>query len=259
MTLRTCTRCNSALTLEDRSCRACGHPLLPVEPPPNVPPGPHGAHHHRSVAWRPAVRLCVYIAVTAVVTVTIAIVAQARAPVEHGVPASLVAASKSNSAARAEERGRLAAIAEAAANADRCSKVFRPLLAALHGLDDDLDIGVTFLQYTNSLKRANRRYQSAGDSLNDVTPNCLRVVGRPAESTLRTYVAAKAMWYRCGTTISCTFDALTRSLRHRWADAHRTLKKASKALNDLVATGDPATGSADGGSSAASVRTVMAA
>lgn len=220
MNTTTCPSCGGPMTEGVEHCPACAVQALPLR------------------SSRRGFRLLAYVLVGAVASAAIWMHSDTSTPHQATVPASLVALTKSNQTARKVEASRLAAIEQAKENATACRSVFAPFVQSLHRIDDDLEIGVTYAQYTKRLKQANYRRHEAADRMDAVTKNCVHLVGAPAESVLAAYDRVQMRWYRC-TFIPCDVSATEHMMHTIWRGARRHLHVVDGNLKRLLREGDP--------------------
>jgi hypothetical protein len=97
---------------------------------------------------------------------------------------------------------------------------------ALSEIDSRLDIGLSFVAYSEKVADAKVEYDKI--EWPDVGLACVRQVGVFAEQAFNRYAKAYRIWNSCIESPTCTNAKIKRKLQAQWAQATKLIRRAKR-------------------------------
>lgn len=113
-----------------------------------------------------------------------------------------------------------------------CEKQLSGFNRALGDLDAELNVGLNFHDYSESVRDAAVAYERI--DVDDLADDCALEVGLPLEKALRKYVDAEEVWEECFERLSCDLDSIDPKLQRLWAAAGDLIDQADDGISQLV-------------------------
>jgi hypothetical protein len=125
-----------------------------------------------------------------------------------------------------------------AAQVAACKRAVGPLLRAESQVDDRLNVGIQFSDYTSRLGDISVAYSHAVTALKAgvIPQSCINRVGLPLQRAFNDYRAAGNVWNHCITDYSCRFDHGSPALKKaqaKWSAASVALDDARSNLASM--------------------------
>jgi hypothetical protein len=112
-----------------------------------------------------------------------------------------------------------------------CADQIGDFVEKLQALDSRLDIGLNFESYSTNVSDAKVVYDQI--PFDEMSPECVKQVGVPAENAFNAYVKAYNVWNNCFDDINCDNDSIKSKLQAQWAKATLLIDRADGNLQDL--------------------------
>jgi hypothetical protein len=112
-----------------------------------------------------------------------------------------------------------------------CADQIGDFVEQLQELDSRLDIGLNFESYSTKVSDAKVVYDQI--PFDEMSQECVRQVGVPAENAFNAYVKAYNIWNNCFDDINCDNDSIKSKLQAQWAKATLLISKADGNLQAL--------------------------
>ena len=98
-----------------------------------------------------------------------------------------------------------------------CVAAMTPLVSGLEDLDSRLSVGLNFAAYSTAVADLRVLYDRI--KVANLDPDCVSLVGVPAENALNDYTAAYTIWNKCVSSFSCTNASIDTKLQAQWSKA----------------------------------------
>lgn len=117
-------------------------------------------------------------------------------------------------------------------DAEDCETAFTDLAEQLGTLRAELRVGVSFDEYSDSLREISIAYEQIDFS--ELGMDCLGDIGVPLEEAFNKYSKAHTVWGDCIEDFSCDIDATDPRRQRLWGQASSEIDKSKEELADLV-------------------------
>jgi len=119
----------------------------------------------------------------------------------------------------------------AIARAEECQSDLEAFLNTLEDLNSRLEIGLNYHDYTEKVGNVRVAYDKI--DFGGLDPECVRLVGVPAEAALNQYIQAVNAWSKCIQDINCSNEQVKPTLQRHWAAATTKIMQARDGVETL--------------------------